>query len=133
MDPKDRRQHPRFEGQFQVDLLNLGDDPDISQFEAVIPGEALDVSRTGLRLKVSYRVPVGTFLSAMVYYKRRESICLCEVMWRREMMGEQLYGLYIKEWSTLDHSLEQQLAAMEKPPEEALLAPSGPTILANAF
>ena len=123
MDPKDRREYPRFEGKFQVDLLNLGDDPSISQFEAVIPGEALDVSRKGMRLKVTYRVPVGTFLSAMVYYKNRESICLCEVVWRRELMGEQLYGLYVKEWSTLDRFLEEQLAKMENPTQFSALPP----------
>ncbi len=113
-DPKDRREHPRFEGQFHVDLLNMGDDPKISQFEAVISGDALDVSRTGMRLKVGYRVPVGTLLSIIVYYRNHESICLCEVMWRREIMGEQLYGLYTKEWSKLDSLLEQQLLAMEE-------------------
>lgn len=113
MDPRDRRSHPRLEGQFQVDLLNMGDDPTISSFEWVISGEALDVSRTGLRLKVTYRVPVGTFLSAIVYYKGHESICLCEVVWRRELMGEQLYGLYIRQWSKVDSLLEQRLSFME--------------------
>ena len=113
MDPRDRRQHPRLEGQFQVDLLNMGDDPAISQFEAVVSGEALDVSLSGLRLKVTYRVPVGTFLSAIVYYKGHESICLCEVVWRRELMGEQLYGLYIREWSKMDCQLKHQLTLME--------------------
>lgn len=115
MDPRDRRVHPRLEGQFQVDLLNMGDDPEISPFEAVVVGEALDVSRSGMRLKVTYRVPVGTFLSAIVYTKGFESICLCEVVWRRELMGEQLYGLYIREWSKMDRLLENQLASMETP------------------
>lgn len=115
MDPRDRRVHPRLEGQFHVDLLNMGDDPTISPFESVVSGEALDVSRAGMRLKVTYRVPVGTFLSAIVYYKGFESICLCEVVWRREIMGEQLYGLYIREWSKLDRLLENQLASMETP------------------
>ncbi len=114
MDPKDRRTHPRFEGQFRVDLLNMGDDPSISQFEAVVVGEALDVSRTGMRLKTTYSVPVGTFVSAIVYYRNYESICLCEVVWRRDMMGEQLYGLRIKEWSRLDKALGRQLEEMEQ-------------------
>ncbi|MCG3205154.1 MAG: hypothetical protein KCHDKBKB_01872 [Elusimicrobia bacterium] len=113
MDNRDRRQHPRLEGQFQVDLLNMGDDPAISEFECVVTGEALDISRTGLRLKVTYRVPVGTFLSAIVYYRNHESICLCEVVWRRELMGEQVYGLYVREWSKLDCQLSQRFAGME--------------------
>lgn len=116
MDPRDRRNHPRLEGQFQVDLLNMGDDPSISPFESVVPGEALDVSRSGMRLKVTYKVPVGTFLSAIVYYKGYQSICLCEIVWRRELMGEQLYGLYIREWSKLDKVLETALSSMEVGP-----------------
>src|SRR5258708_226194 len=102
VDPKDRRQYPRLEGQFSVHLLNMGDDPDISPFEVIVSGEALDVSRSGMRLKINYKVPVGTLLSVIIYYKNYEWICLCEAVWRREMMGEQLYGLYIKEWSKLD-------------------------------
>src|SRR5687768_5258041 len=108
MDYKDRRSHPRLEGTFHVDLLNMGDDPRISQFEPIVNGEALDVSRTGMRLKISYDVAAGTTLSVIVYYRRRESICLCRVMWRREISGEQVYGLFIKEWSRLDRYLETE-------------------------
>lgn len=113
MDPRDRRKHPRLEGQFTVDLLNMGDDPSVSPYEAVIPAEALDVSRKGMRLKVTYTVPAGSYLSVILYYQRHESVCLCKVMWRREMMGEQLYGLYIEEWSKLDVALDRQLRVME--------------------
>ena len=120
MDPRDRRIHPRLEGQFRVDLLNMGDDESVAEFESVVPGEALDVSRSGMRLKVTYRVPVGTFLSAIVYYKGFESICLCEIVWRRELMGEQLYGLYIRDWSKMDRLLENQLALMEMSQSSAL-------------
>jgi hypothetical protein len=84
----------------------------IEPFEAVVVGEALDVSRTGMRLKTAYRVPVGSYVSAIVYYRNYESICLCEVVWRRDVIGEQLYGLRIKEWSKLDKCLSQQLEAM---------------------
>ena len=130
-DPRDRRSHPRLEGQFSVDLLNMGDDPSISPFEALVSGEALDVSRTGMRLKINYEVPVGTYLSVIVYYRKYESICLCEAVWRREMMGEQLYGLFIKEWSKLDHLLRLQLEAMESSPEDRK-APSGPALVLSA-
>lgn len=113
MNYQDRRAHPRLEGQFRMDLLNMGDDPEISPYESVVPGDALDISRSGMRMKVTYRVPVGTFLSVIVYYKGHDSICLCEVVWRREMMGEQLYGLYVREWSKMDRLLENQLALMQ--------------------
>ena len=129
MDPKDRRVHPRLEGQFSVDLLNMGDDPSVSAFEAIVTGEALDVSRSGMRLKITYKVPVGTQLSVIVYYKNYESICLCEVVWRREMMGEQLYGLYIKEWSTLDPLLARQMSCMEQIP----VGKKGPSVPAAVF
>ena len=126
MDYRDRRTHPRLEGTFHVDLLNMGDDPRISQFEAIVDGEALDVSRGGMRLKVTYDVAIGTMLSVIVYYRHRESICLCRVMWRREVMGEQLYGLFVKEWSRLDRFLERELESMEaeSPPASVASAPA---------
>ena len=129
MDPKDRRSHPRFEGQFSVDLLNMGDDPNISAFEAVVTGEALDVSRSGMRLKINYQVPVGTLLSVILYYKKQPSICLCEAVWRRDMMGEQLYGLFVREWSKLDTQLDAQLSAMENGPSKS---PYGPVAVTKA-
>jgi hypothetical protein len=126
MDYRDRRTHPRLEGTFHVDLLNTGDDPRISQFEAIVNGEALDVSRSGMRLKVTYDVAVGTMLSVIVYYRRRESICLCRVMWRREVMGEQLYGLFVSDWSRLDRFLEKELESMEidSPPSSVASTPA---------
>ena len=127
MDYRDRRSHPRLEGTFQVDLLNMGDDPHDSPFEAIVTGEALDVSRTGMRLKINYDVAIGTQLSVIVYYRRRESICLCKVMWRRDIMGEQLYGLYISEWSRFDRYLEDELGVMEResPPTTVSSTPAG--------
>jgi hypothetical protein len=126
MDNRDRRTHPRLEGTFRVDLLNMGDDPHISPFEAIVDGEALDVSRGGMRLKITYDVAIGTMLSVIVYYRNRESICLCKVMWRRDVMSEQLYGLFVEEWSRLDRFLERELAAMEaeSPPASVASAPA---------
>ena len=126
MDYRDRRNNPRLEGSFRVDLLNMGDDPRVSTFEAIVDGEALDVSRSGMRLKITYDVPLGTLLSAIVYYRHRESICLCRVMWRRDVMGEQIYGLYIKEWSRLDRFLEEDLKIMQTtvPPSTIVSTPA---------
>lgn len=113
MEAKDRRKYPRLEGEFPVDLLNMGDDPMVSPFEAIVSGTCLDVSRQGMRLKATYNVPIGTLLSAIVYYKNRESVCLCEVIWKREYLGQPLYGVYIKQWSQMDPSLEDRLSWME--------------------
>lgn len=124
MDPKDRRLHPRYESTFHVDVLNMGDDPGVSQFEAIIPGTALDVSRQGMRLKVPYSVPVGSALSVILYSANGgQSICLCEVMWRREEMGEPLYGVFTKQWTSLDARLAKVFSFMEaqelpKPPSQ---------------
>jgi hypothetical protein len=126
MDPRDRRKHPRFEGQFKVDLLNMGDDPQTSAYEAVIPAVALDVSRQGLRLKTSYAVKVGTLLSAIVYFRGAGSVCLCQVVWKREEMGQFLYGLYIEEWPQMDSVLDAALKVMEK--QEAASAQSAPSV-----
>jgi len=114
MGSRDRRKYPRLEGNFQVDLLNMGDDPNISQFEAVIPGKALDVSKQGMRLKAMYNVSVGSLLSVVIYYKDRESVCLSEVVWKREELGEHMYGLFFREWSKLDKHLDDKLTSMEQ-------------------
>ena len=124
MNPKDRRRHPRLEERFSVDLLNLGDDPSVSSFEAIVPAVALDVSRQGVRLQTSYHAAVGTLMSAILYHKGGESICLCEVKWVREEMGERVYGLYVNEWSRLDSALAQRLGGMEiAPVNSAALRP----------
>lgn len=112
MDGKDRRKFPRYESEFQVDLLNMGDDPSVSPFEAIVSGRALDVSRQGMRLKAAYRVPVGAFLSVILYNEGGESVCLCEVVWRREEEGEMLYGVFTQEWSRLDPRLAKLLDCM---------------------
>lgn len=117
MDGKDRRRYPRLEGHFQVDVLNMGDDPNFSPEEAVVPGEALDLSKHGMRLRSVYNAPVGSFLSVIAYYKGRDSVCLCEVMWKANRESHLLYGLFVKEWSRLDPALEARLISMEDRPE----------------
>src|SRR5689334_2547836 len=111
MDAMDRRKHPRCEGYFQVDLLNMGDDPTVSPFEAIVPGTALDVSRQGMRIKAGYNVPIGAFLSVILYTEGAESVCLCEVVWKRIEDGEIVYGVFTQEWSKLDPRLEKALDA----------------------
>jgi len=117
MDGSDRRKNPRFEGEFLVDLLNMGDDPQIPPDEPVVRGMALDVSRQGLRLRSAYNVNVGSFISAILYFKGHESLALCEVMWKRVEQGQFLYGLFIREWSGLDPELSSALGSMESPPK----------------
>jgi len=130
MDPKDRRKHPRYEGQFQVDLLNMGDDPTVSPFEAIVPGTALDVSRQGMRVKAVYNVPIGAFLSVILYNDGGESVCLCEVVWKRQEEGETLYGVFTQEWSKLDPKLARALDAMNelKPAETGAMGFSAVTM-----
>ena len=119
MDPRDRRKFPRYEGVFQVDLLNMGDDPGVSQFEAIVPGRALDVSLQGMQLKATYNAPIGAYLSVILYSEGGESVCLCEVVWKREHEGEMLYGVFTKEWSKLDPKLSKLLENMKAREEAA--------------
>jgi hypothetical protein len=133
MNPIDRRKHPRFEGQFKVDLLNMGDDPNISPYEAVIPATALDISRQGLRLKTAYTVRMGSLLSAIVYFKGAGSVCLCKVVWKREEMGEMTYGLFIEEWPQINPALDEKLNSMEVEEANASqpAAPSAPAVVTS--
>ncbi len=114
MDGRDRRQYPRLEGHFKVDLLNMGDDPAIPVVEPVVPAEALDISKHGLRLESTYNVPIGSMVSVVTYYQGQGSVCICEVVWKRAGSGNKaLYGLYIKSWARLDKALEKKLNEME--------------------
>jgi hypothetical protein len=134
MDGRDRRQHPRFEGQFRVDLLNMGDDPLMSPWEPVVPATALDISRAGMRLASQYNATVGSRVSTVVYYKGFDSLCLCEVVWKRVENGRYLYGMFIKEWSQLDPALERQLKAMELEEQRAKdsdLTPTAGAVVTN--
>jgi hypothetical protein len=119
MDPKDRREVPRFEGEFRVDLLNMGDDPAFPPHEAVISSIALDVSKKGIRLRSAYNVSVGSLISSIVYYKNADSIALCEVIWKREDQNGFLYGLFINEWSSINPALLQQLNTLENEPQRS--------------
>jgi hypothetical protein len=123
MDSPDRRKYPRYEATFQVDLLNMGDDPTVSQFEAIVPGKALDVSLRGMKLKAAYNAPVGSFLSVILYSEGGESVCLCEVVWKRESDGQMLYGVFTKEWSKLNPNLEKILVGMNAPASESESGP----------
>lgn len=114
MSGRDRRKYPRLEGRFQVDVLNMGDDPNIAAWESLVEAEALDVSMQGMRIKSSYDVSVGDLISVVFYYRNHESVCLCDVVWKRSLMGEFVYGLYLKEWSKLDHALSSKLQSMEQ-------------------
>lgn len=113
-DGRDRRKYPRLEGHFRVDLLNMGDDPAIPVSEPVVPAEALDISKHGLRLASAYNVAVGSTVSVVTYYRGQGSVCLCDVVWKRVHDEKQsLYGLYIKNWGHLDPLLARKLNEME--------------------
>ena len=104
----------------------MGDDPSIPNNRPIVAAVALDVSRQGMRLRSKYNVSVGSHLSAIAYYKDRDSVCLCEVVWKREDAGQLLYGLFIKEWSKLDPVLNKKLTEMEKEEQEQLQTPANP-------
>ena len=123
MNQRDRRKYPRLEGQFDVDLLNLGDDPNYSPWEIVIAATALDVSMRGLRIKTLYDVPFGANLSVIVYFHGKESICLCDVVWKKSLDGEFMYGLYFQGWTKLDKELEQVLFDLEEKKKAENLLP----------
>jgi hypothetical protein len=112
-DGRERRLHPRLEGHFNVDLLNMGDDPTYSIDESVVEAEALDISKHGMRIASSYNAPVKSIISVIAYYMGQGSICMCEVVWKREENGRFVYGLYIKSWSQLDRMLEKKLNLIE--------------------
>lgn len=119
----DRRKFPRLAARFRVDLLNMGDDPMFGTDQAVIEAESLDISKQGLRIKTSYNVSVKSNLSVIVYHKRHQSVALCQVVWKREMIREFVYGLYIKEWSELDKDLLARLNSLEsdRPPHSRVV------------
>ena len=113
MSGRDRRQYPRLEGQFNINLLNMGDDSHVSPWSAVLEGTALDVSMRGMCIRATYDVPVGAYIGVVFYYQGHESICLCETVWKRPEGDGLLYGLFFKEWSKLEPSLDRKLRQME--------------------
>lgn len=110
----ERRKYPRMGCDIPADLLNMGDDPSISRHEPLVRGQVLDVSLQGLRLKINYNVTLDSMLSVIVYYRGSESVCLCRVIWKRDLMKEAVYGLFIKEWSKLDPLLKKKLEMTPK-------------------
>jgi hypothetical protein len=66
---------------------------------------------------------VGAFLSVILYNDGGESVCLCEVVWKRHEDGEFLYGVFTQEWSKLDPKLARVLDVINR--QEAAAADQG--------
>ena len=103
--PNDRRAVRRYDADLGAQLLESADRPLPASLEA----QVIDISKQGLKIRVWHDARPGCQLSLSVIYNGRESICLGEVIWKREANNGMIYGLRVNRWAYLDPELEYSL------------------------
>jgi hypothetical protein len=103
----DRRRQSRLELGLNADLIGSSPRPPA----ALLHGNALDVSRTGLRLRFWFDAPVGSVFSVRLFFLERPSVCRATVQWRFETVHGFVYGVRVDAWELLDDALSSRFDA----------------------
>ncbi len=90
-----RRRHPRTLRRFNVEVLNIGDDPSVPSHVDFVPGEAMDVSSTGICVYVPYDIGTGRELGLVVRNNDDMRIFVGRVKWKKQRESGILYGLHV--------------------------------------
>lgn len=106
----DRRQAPRFDTNLGIDLLESSD----RELPAVMRGQILNISRHGLKVRFWHDSKPGSHLSLSLSFQEHESLCVGEIIWKREESGGMVYGLRVSQWTYLDPLLNYALSSLEK-------------------
>jgi hypothetical protein len=106
----DRRKFPRMNGDFPTDVIDTAGDP----LPVTLSARTVNVSRQGLGIEANTDLALGTQLSVSVQFDGRDSICLCQLLWKRRSDGGFSYGALVKRWSYLDPALELALGRLQR-------------------
>ena len=89
----ERRRAPRLPFRAVVEVLNMGDDPQVPIYEELVAGEAIDISSGGLRLRVPYDVREGAEVGLILRKGEQFQVFLAHVVWKMREGSSILYGL----------------------------------------
>ena len=90
---EDRRKYPRVSGSYQVDLVESSPNEVLN---IIGHSQIIDVSRDGFQVVTRNNVPIGSTMSLLAYFIGKNSVCQCEVRWKKEILGKFYYGLQVK-------------------------------------
>lgn len=100
--PTDRRRHPRAKCNFEVDIVSSAG----WEMDGPVKAKAVNMSKEGLCIRISHKIPVGAQLSLVIFHAGHDSMCLGEVVWKEETTMGNIYGLVLKHWSYMDPTLK---------------------------
>ncbi len=103
----------RRESRCSVNLPAQLVDSSESALSQVISTELLDISKNGMRVRVWHDAPVGTRFCLSIQHEEDTSLCITEVIWKRETTLGMIYGLRVIHWTyiapALKHEFERKL------------------------
>lgn len=104
----------RKERRFLMDLGAQLIDSTSQSLREPLEGRVLDISRNGLRMEVWHDAPVGARFSISLQYNDDDSLCLAEVIWKRETTKGMVYGLRVHHWTYLTPLLAADIRWQER-------------------
>lgn len=106
---KERRKESRFLLEIGAQLIDSTD----RGLREPIEGRVLDVSQNGLKLRIWHDAPIGARFSISLQYNEDDSLCMAEVMWKRESTIGMIYGLRVTHWTYLTPLLASEMRRLE--------------------
>jgi hypothetical protein len=111
----ERRSSPRLDADLPVELLESTERP----LNTTLQGRVLNISRDGLKVRFWHDAQPGCRFSLSISFNGRESICLGEVVWKRDSTSGMIFGLRVKHWTVLDPELGHCLDVSSGPALDA--------------
>lgn len=106
---QERRKELRFPINLSAQLI----DSTTPSLRAPVAARILDISRNGMKLEVWHDAPIGSCFSLSLEYQDDDSLCLGEVMWKRDTTKGMVYGLRIIHWTYLTPPLASRISQFE--------------------
>jgi hypothetical protein len=101
----ERRKETRFLTNMPALLL----DSTSQALKEPLDAKIIDISKSGLKIEVWHDAPIGSRFSMSLHSDDDDSLCLGEVIWKRETTTGMIYGLRIVHWTYLTPRLASQL------------------------
>ena len=103
--PSDRRKEARFPINLSAQLLDSTD----RGLREPLAARILDISRGGLKIEVWHDSLIGSCFSLTLQFRDDDSLCIGEVIWKRETIRGMVYGLRVVHWTYLSPALALQM------------------------
>ncbi len=107
---KDRRREPRIEVNMSAELI----DSTGQILRENLAARIMDLSRNGMKMRVWHDAPAASRFCISIQFQEDVSLCIAEVIWKRETTAGMIYGLRIVHWTYLAPPLKYEMERKEK-------------------